>query len=61
MGTENLQTLYSTDKARQNHKKYKQYCREMVHDFDVLPERLNIQKPKVGIVGEILVKFIADG
>ena len=29
----------------------------MVHDFDVLP-RLDIQKPKVGIVGEILVKFI---
>ena len=29
----------------------------MVHDFDVLP-RLDIQKPKVGIVGEILVKFM---
>ena len=46
----------STDKLV-SHKKYKQYCREMVHDFDVLP-RLDIQKPKVGIVGEILVKFM---
>ena len=40
-----------------SHRKYKQYCREIVHDFDVLP-RLDIQKPKVGIVGEILVKFM---
>ncbi len=46
----------STDKLI-SHKKYKQYCREIVHDFDVLP-RLDIQKPKVGIVGEILVKFM---
>ena len=28
----------------------------IIRDFDALP-RLNIQKPKVGIVGEILVKF----
>ena len=46
----------STDKLI-SHRKYKQYCREIVHDFDVLP-RLDIQKPKVGIVGEILVKFM---
>ena len=30
--------------------------RGIVHDFDELPRR-NVQKPKVGIVGEILVKF----
>ena len=30
--------------------------RGIVHDFDELPRR-DIQKPKVGIVGEILVKF----
>ncbi|EHI57105.1 2-hydroxyacyl-CoA dehydratase [Hungatella hathewayi] len=30
--------------------------RGIIHDFDVLP-RLDIKKPKVGIVGEILVKF----
>ncbi|MCD7981880.1 MAG: 2-hydroxyacyl-CoA dehydratase [Clostridiales bacterium] len=46
----------STDKAI-SHRKYKRYCREMVKDFDELP-RLDIKKPKVGIVGEILVKFM---
>ncbi len=46
----------STDKLI-SHKKYKQYCREIVSDFDNLP-RLDIKKPKVGIVGEILVKFM---
>ncbi|MCI8511889.1 MAG: 2-hydroxyacyl-CoA dehydratase [Lachnospiraceae bacterium] len=30
--------------------------RGIIHDFDVLP-RLSVKKPKVGIVGEILVKF----
>ena len=30
--------------------------RGIIHDFDELPRR-NVQKPKVGIVGEILVKF----
>lgn len=46
----------STDKAI-SHRKYKQYCREIVRDFDNIP-RLDIKKPKVGIVGEILVKFM---
>ena len=39
-----------------SHKKYKQMCREIIRDFDNLP-RLDIKKPRVGIVGEILVKF----
>ena len=30
--------------------------RGIIHDFDELPRR-NVQKPRVGIVGEILVKF----
>ena len=30
--------------------------RGIIHDFDNL-ERTNVHKPKVGIVGEILVKF----
>lgn len=46
----------STDKAI-SHRTYKRYCREIVKDFDELP-RLDIRKPKVGIVGEILVKFM---
>ena len=36
---------------------FKKLCREIVADFDNL-EMLDIQKPRVGIVGEILVKFL---
>lgn len=39
-----------------SHRKFKTLCRQIIRDFDALP-RLDIQKPKVGIVGEILVKF----
>lgn len=35
---------------------YKKICREIVEDFDRLPIS-DIRKPRVGIVGEILVKF----
>ncbi len=40
-----------------SHRKYCKYCREMVADFDAIPRR-DIVKPKVGIVGEILAKFM---
>jgi predicted CoA-substrate-specific enzyme activase len=40
-----------------SHRKYKRYCREIIRDFDQLP-RLDVQKPRVGVVGEILVKFL---
>ncbi len=40
-----------------SHKKYKKMCRDIIHDFDTLPIR-DIKKPRVGIVGEILVKFL---
>ncbi|WP_167954706.1 2-hydroxyacyl-CoA dehydratase [Anaerosporobacter faecicola] len=36
---------------------YKKNLRGIIHDFDELP-LLDIQKPRVGIVGEILVKFL---
>ncbi|MDD6058504.1 MAG: acyl-CoA dehydratase activase-related protein [Clostridiales bacterium] len=39
-----------------SHRKYKKMCRQIIRDFDNLP-RLDIKKPRVGIVGEILVKF----
>ena len=32
-------------------------CREIIRDFDRLPMK-DIKKPKVGVVGEILVKFL---
>ncbi len=37
-------------------RRYKQICRGIIRDFDKLPIR-DIKKPRVGIVGEILVKF----
>lgn len=39
-----------------SHRTYKKMCREIIRDFDNLPI-LDIQKPRVGIVGEILAKF----
>ncbi|OHT04974.1 CoA-substrate-specific enzyme activase [Tritrichomonas foetus] len=36
--------------------KYNRLIREIIEDFDRLPLR-NIRKPRIGIVGEILVKF----
>ncbi len=40
-----------------SHRKFKQMCREIIREFDNLP-MLDIKKPKVGVVGEILVKFL---
>ena len=36
--------------------KFKQMCEDIIREFDELP-RKDVKKPKVGIVGEILVKF----
>ncbi len=40
-----------------SHTRYKQICRTMIRDFDHLPITEE-KKPRVGIVGEILVKFL---
>ena len=40
--------------------KFKKLCREIIRDFDDIPI-LDIPKPRVGIVGEILVKFSPAG
>ena len=40
-----------------SHQKFKRYCREIIQDFDNLPITAEL-KPKVGVVGEILVKFL---
>ena len=37
--------------------RFKKNCREIVKDFDALPIDETLKKPRVGIVGEILVKF----
>ena len=38
--------------------RFKQICRTMIRDFDHIPIDENLKKPRVGIVGEILVKFL---
>lgn len=40
-----------------SHRKFNRYCREIIREFDQLPMH-DIKKPKVGVVGEILVKFL---
>ena len=37
--------------------KFKKICKEIIRDFDNV-ELLDVKKPRVGIVGEILVKFL---
>ena len=44
--------------AKHSTKQYKRICREIVEDFDTLPIHENLRKPRVGVVGEILVKYM---
>ena len=39
-------------------RKFKKLCRAIIEDFDNNIELLDIKKPRVGVVGEILVKFL---
>ena len=40
--------------------KFRRMCTDIIRDFDVIPV-LDIKKPRVGVVGEILVKFSPAG
>ena len=40
------------------HKSFKSMCQGIVKDFDELPIYEDMKKPRVGIVGEILVKYM---
>ncbi|MGN0472935.1 MAG: acyl-CoA dehydratase activase-related protein [Lachnospiraceae bacterium] len=40
-----------------SYRKYKRICRQMIAEFDAIPIH-ETRKPRVGIVGEILVKFM---
>ncbi|MEG2304889.1 MAG: acyl-CoA dehydratase activase-related protein [Lachnospiraceae bacterium] len=51
------QCIQFVSKTYPSRREFKQLCRGIIRDFDALPT-LDIQKPKVGIVGEILVKFL---
>ena len=37
---------------------HQEICEQLVHDFDALPIHETMMKPRVGIVGEILVKYM---
>lgn len=43
-----------------SYSKFKKMCREMIRDFDSIPIK-DVKKPRVGIVGEILVKYAPAG
>lgn len=47
---------FISQKKTLSHRRFLKMCRAIIRDFDRL-ERLDIKKPRVGIVGEILVKF----
>jgi len=40
---------------------FKKMCRQMIEEFDAIPIHEDIKKPRVGIVGEILVKYSPTG
>ena len=44
--------------SKHSAKQYRKICREIVSDFDQLPIYENLKKPRVGVVGEILVKYM---
>ena len=41
-----------------SHRDYRSVCRQIVEDFDTLPIDERLRKPRVGVVGEILVKYM---
>ncbi|MBO5313178.1 MAG: 2-hydroxyacyl-CoA dehydratase [Clostridia bacterium] len=47
--------LLTNDKTKHS---YKSVCRGIVEDFDSLPIDEEMKKPRVGVVGEILVKYM---
>ena len=50
-------TFLTQDKKLLSHRTYRKMCREIIRDFDKLPIN-DVKKPRVGVVGEILVKFL---
>lgn len=44
-------------KKHMNHLTFRKMCKQIVRDFDAIPIDETLKKPRVGIVGEILVKF----
>ncbi len=42
---------------RTSYGRFKKLCEEIIREFDALPIQEDLKKPRVGVVGEILVKF----
>ena len=40
-----------------SYRKFRQICRQLIREFDAIPIT-DVKKPRVGVVGEILVKFL---
>ncbi len=49
-----IESLLSTNSVSH----YKKLCHDIVADFDALPIQEQLKKPRVGVVGEILVKYM---
>ncbi len=54
---EEWMTLAKADLIDGNYLSYRRNIKEIVRQFDAIPIDENLRKPKVGIVGEILVKY----
>ncbi|MBO4609773.1 MAG: 2-hydroxyacyl-CoA dehydratase [Lachnospiraceae bacterium] len=54
------QDFLSTSK-KPNFLKFRKMCRQMIEEFDAIPIDEDLIKPRVGIVGEILVKYSPSG
>ncbi len=52
---------FLTTKKKPSYFKFKKMCKEMIRDFDAIPIDEKLVKPRVGIVGEILVKYSPSG
>ena len=52
---------FLTSKKKPGFIRFHKMCREMIREFDSVPVDESIVKPRVGIVGEILVKYSPSG
>ena len=55
---EKWRKIVTDDVCNGRTRNFKQNIKNIIHDFDNLPIHEDMTKPKVGIVGEILVKFL---
>ena len=55
---ERWNAIIAEDLKKASVSKFKKNCKQMIEEFDALPIDETLKKPRVGIVGEILVKFL---